>query len=68
MLDLLIFIHPINPLGQPHIYNYRFDLIVGLPMDTTIAAVRLVYSGVLGAVPTLAGLSRASGRRATVPA
>ncbi len=52
-LDLPIFIHPINPLGQPHIHDYRLDLIVAFPMDTTIAAVRLVYSGVLERFPRL---------------
>jgi hypothetical protein len=25
MLDLPLFIHPINPLGQPHIHDYRLD-------------------------------------------
>jgi aminocarboxymuconate-semialdehyde decarboxylase len=52
-LDLPLFIHPINPLGQPHIHDYRLDLIVGFPMDTTLAAVRLVYSGVLERFPRL---------------
>jgi len=52
-LDLPIFIHPINPPGQPHIHDYRLDLVVGFPMDTTIAAVRLIYSGVLERFPRL---------------
>jgi aminocarboxymuconate-semialdehyde decarboxylase len=52
-LDLPIFIHPINPLGQPGIHDYRLDLIVGFPMDTTIAAVRLIYGGVLERFPRL---------------
>ncbi len=52
-LDLPIFIHPINPLGQPAIHDYRLDLIVGFPMDTTIAAVRLIYGGVLERFPRL---------------
>lgn len=52
-LDLPLFIHPINPLGQPAIHDYRLDLIVGFPMDTTLAAVRLVYGGVLERFPRL---------------
>ena len=52
-LNLPIFIHPINPLGQPAIHDYRLDLVVGFPMDTTIAAVRLVYAGVLARFPRL---------------
>jgi len=52
-LDLPIFIHPINPPGQPAIHDYRLDLVVGFPMDTTLAAVRLVYGGVLARFPRL---------------
>jgi len=52
-LDLPIFIHPINPAGHPDIHDYRLDLVVGFPTDTTIAAVRLVYAGVLERFPRL---------------
>ena len=52
-LDAPIFIHPINPLGQPAIHDYRLDLVVGFPFDTTLAAVRLVYGGVLERFPRL---------------
>jgi aminocarboxymuconate-semialdehyde decarboxylase len=52
-LDLPLFVHPINPAGQPAIHDYRLDLIVGFPMDTTLAAVRLVYGGVLERFPRL---------------
>lgn len=52
-LDLPVFIHPINPLGQPAIHDYRLDLVVGFPMDTTIAAARLIYSGIMARHPRL---------------
>jgi aminocarboxymuconate-semialdehyde decarboxylase len=44
---LPIFIHPINPPGHGHIHDYRLDLAVGFPFDTTIAAARLIYGGVV---------------------
>jgi aminocarboxymuconate-semialdehyde decarboxylase len=46
-LDLPLFVHPINPLGQPAIHDYRLDLTVGFPFETTLAAARLVFGGVL---------------------
>jgi aminocarboxymuconate-semialdehyde decarboxylase len=52
-LDLPIFIHPINPPGQPAIHDYRLDLIVGFPFETTLAAARLIYGGVLERFPRL---------------
>jgi aminocarboxymuconate-semialdehyde decarboxylase len=50
---LPIFIHPINPAGHGDLHDYRLDLAVGFPFDTTIAAARLVYSGVLERHPRL---------------
>jgi len=50
---LPVFIHPINPAGHADIHDYRLDLIVGFPFETTVAAVRLVYSGVLERWPRL---------------
>ena len=52
-LDVPMFIHPINPLGQPKMHDYRLDLVVGFPFDTTLVAVRLVYGGVLERFPRL---------------
>jgi aminocarboxymuconate-semialdehyde decarboxylase len=51
--DLPIFIHPINPLGQPDIHDYRLDLTVGFPLDTTLAAARIIFGGVMEAYPNL---------------
>jgi aminocarboxymuconate-semialdehyde decarboxylase len=52
-LNLPLFIHPINPLGQPRIHDYRLDLVVGFPFDTTLAAARLIYGGVMERFPRL---------------
>ena len=51
--DLPMFIHPINPAGHGNIHDYRLDLAVGFPMDTTLAAARLVYSGLVERCPRL---------------
>ncbi len=47
LYDLPIFVHPVNPLGQPDIHDYRLDLTVGFPFDTTLAAARLIFGGVM---------------------
>ena len=51
--ELALFVHPINPAGHGNIHDYRLDLAVGFPMDTTIAAARLVYSGIVERCPRL---------------
>jgi aminocarboxymuconate-semialdehyde decarboxylase len=48
-----VFVHPINPAGHPGLHDYRLDLAVGFPADTTVAAARLVYAGVLERYPRL---------------
>jgi aminocarboxymuconate-semialdehyde decarboxylase len=50
---LPVFVHPINPAGHPDIHDYRLDLAVAFPFETTIAAARLVYSGLLERCPRL---------------
>jgi aminocarboxymuconate-semialdehyde decarboxylase len=51
--DLPLFIHPINPIGQPGIHDFRLDLSLGFPFDTTLAAARLVFGGVMERFPNL---------------
>ena len=51
--DLPLFMHPINPIGQPGIHDYRLDLTLGFPFDTTLAAARLVFGGVMERFPGL---------------
>jgi len=52
-LGIPLFVHPINPPGHGNLHDYRLDLAVGFPYDTTIAAARLIYSGVLERHPRL---------------
>jgi len=52
-LDLPVFIHPISPCGLGNIHDYRLDLTLYFPFDTTVAAARLVLGGVLEAFPRL---------------
>jgi aminocarboxymuconate-semialdehyde decarboxylase len=51
--DAPIFVHPINPAGHGDIHDYRLDIAVAFPFETTIAAARLVYGGVLDRHPRL---------------
>ena len=51
--DLPVFMHPVNPIGQPGIHDYRLDLTLGFPFDTTLAAARLVFGGVMERFPNL---------------
>ncbi len=53
--DLPIFIHPIPRSGPESLRmrDYRLDVTVGFPTDTTIAAARIVLSGIF---PRLQGL------------
>lgn len=52
-LDLPIFLHPINPCGSGHIHDYRLDALLYYPFDTTVAAARLVFGGVMDEFPRL---------------
>jgi aminocarboxymuconate-semialdehyde decarboxylase len=47
-LDMAVFVHPANPLaGQERLTKYYFPLIVGNPLETALAASKLIYGGVL---------------------
>jgi aminocarboxymuconate-semialdehyde decarboxylase len=54
-LDVPIFIHPIPHVGPEglRLRDYRLDVTVGFAMDTTIAAARIVLSGILPRLPEL---------------
>jgi len=52
-LELPIFLHPISPCGTGNIHDYRMDITLYFPFDTTVAAARLVLGGVLEAFPRL---------------
>jgi aminocarboxymuconate-semialdehyde decarboxylase len=53
-LDMAVFVHPANPLvGQERLSKYYFPLIVGNPLETALAASKLIYGGVLERLPGL---------------
>jgi aminocarboxymuconate-semialdehyde decarboxylase len=52
-LELPVFIHPISPCGGGNIHDYRLDITLYFPFETTVAAARLVLGGVLEAFPRL---------------
>ena len=53
VLDLPVFVHPISPCGGGNIHDYRLDITLYFPFETTVAAARLVLGGVLEAFPRL---------------
>ncbi len=52
-LNVPAYIHPILPAGRERMRDYRLDVLLGFTVDTTIAAARLVFSGVLERYPNL---------------
>ena len=52
-LDAFILLHPINVAGLDRLSSYYLNNLIGNPLDTTIAAACLVFSGVLERHPSL---------------
>jgi aminocarboxymuconate-semialdehyde decarboxylase len=52
-LDAFILLHPINVAGADRLSSYYLTNLIGNPLDTTIAAACLVFSGVLERHPKL---------------
>jgi aminocarboxymuconate-semialdehyde decarboxylase len=53
-LDIAVFVHPAVPLvGQERLTKYYFPLIVGNPLETALAASKLIYGAVLERLPGL---------------
>jgi aminocarboxymuconate-semialdehyde decarboxylase len=52
-LEALILLHPINVAGADRMSAYYLTNLIGNPLDTTIAAACLVFSGVLERHPSL---------------
>jgi aminocarboxymuconate-semialdehyde decarboxylase len=52
-LDAPIFIHPTSPLNSIGMEDYRLVPIMGFGVDTSLAILRLVFSGVLERLPGL---------------
>jgi len=49
--ELVLYIHPIHPVGVEAMTEYWLMPLVGFPADTTLAAAKLVYSGVVARYP-----------------
>ena len=52
-IDAFMLVHPINVAGADRLSSYYLTNLIGNPLDTTIAAACLVFSGVLERYPTL---------------
>ncbi|MFC1491233.1 amidohydrolase family protein [Nitrospinota bacterium] len=53
-LDLPIFIHPINQLGEAdRLKSYQLGNLIGVPLEGGIAAASLIFGGVLDRYPDL---------------
>ncbi len=52
-LGAFILVHPINVAGIDRLKSYYLNNLIGNPLDTTIAAACLVFSGVLERYPSL---------------
>ena len=52
-LDLAVLIHPANVAGQERMPDYHLRNLIGFPVDTTIAAAKIIFSGLLDRFPRL---------------
>jgi aminocarboxymuconate-semialdehyde decarboxylase len=52
-LDVPLYIHPTSPINHNAMEDYRLVPILGFGVDTTLAVLRLVFSGVLKRLPRL---------------
>jgi aminocarboxymuconate-semialdehyde decarboxylase len=52
-LDVPVFIHPNNVLGQERLRRYHLANLIGNPTDTAVAAASLIFGGVLKEFPRL---------------
>lgn len=52
-LDVPLLVHPTAPAGMANLEDLRMVALIGFPFDVTIAASRLVLSGVLDRFPKL---------------
>jgi len=52
-LDVPLFIHPTSPINASAMEDYRLVPIIGFTVDTSLALLRLVFSGILERLPNL---------------
>ena len=61
-LDVLIFLHPpVRQVGSERLGQYFLNNLVGNPVETTIAAIRLIFSGVVQDLPIKCLLAHGGG-------
>ena len=52
-LGALLYIHPTYPAATEGMREYRLTALIGFPTDTSVAAARLVYSGIVEKFPRI---------------
>jgi len=52
-LGAILYIHPTYPVATEGMTDYRLTALIGFPTDTTVAAARLVYSGIVEKFPRI---------------
>jgi aminocarboxymuconate-semialdehyde decarboxylase len=52
-LGAILYIHPTYPAATEGMTDYRLTALIGFPADTTVAAARLVYSGIVEKYPRI---------------
>jgi aminocarboxymuconate-semialdehyde decarboxylase len=53
-LEIFVFLHPpVVPVGMERVGQYFLNNLVSYPVDTTIAAARLIFSGIMRDLPAL---------------
>ncbi len=52
-LNVPIFVHPHDPAGRERMQGYHLRNLIGSPLDTTLAAARLIFGGVAERHPRL---------------
>ncbi len=52
-LDVPLFIHPTSPINSAAMEEYRLVPIIGFGVDTSLAVLRFVFSGILERIPNL---------------
>ncbi len=52
-LGAILYIHPIHPVGVEAMTDFWLMPLVGFPFDTTLAAAKLVFSGVVDRFPSI---------------
>lgn len=52
-LGAILYVHPTFPVAADAMADYRLTALLGFPMDVTLAAARLVFSGVVERFPRI---------------